>query len=163
MLSPAPLPSSLIPSQFVSSDRSGCTDSGGSKPPGANLLQQLAKFEDFIHEYNYERPHQALDMKCPGNLYRRSERPYRGLPEVDYPLHEHIITVTQCGRICIGTKKVNLSQVFAGQNVGIRQEEDNIWLVSFMQYDIGYFDLESCRVEPVDNPFGLKVLSMSRV
>ena len=27
-----------------------------TKPPGANLLQQQAKFEDFIHEYNYERP-----------------------------------------------------------------------------------------------------------
>ncbi len=34
---------------------------------------------------------------------------------------------------------------------------------SFMQYDIGYFDLEACRVEPVDNPFGPKVLSMSPV
>lgn len=30
-------------------------------------------------------------------------------------------------------------------------------------YDIGYFDLEACRVEPVDNPFGPKVLSMSPV
>ena len=45
----------------------------------------------------------------------------------------------------------------------IRGEEDIIWLVSFMQHDIGYFDLEACRVEPVDNPFGPKVLSMSPV
>ena len=73
------------------------------------------------------------------------------------------ITVTQCGRICVGTKKINLSQVFAGQNVGIKEEEDNIWLVSFMQYDIGYFDLDACRVEPVENPFGPKVLTMSPV
>jgi putative transposase len=134
-----------------------------TKPPGGNMLQQQAKFEDFIHEYNYERPHQALDMKCPGDLYRPSERPYRGLPEVEYPFHERTITVTQCGRICVGTKKINLSQVFAGQNVGIKEEEDNIWLVSFMQYDIGYFDLEACRVEPVENPFGPKVLTMSPV
>lgn len=134
-----------------------------TKPPGGNLLQQQAKFEDFIHEYNYERPHQALDMQCPGDLYRPSERPYRGLPEVEYPFHERTITVTQCGRICVGTKKINLSQVFAGQNVGIKEEEDNIWLVSFMQYDIGYFDLDACRVEPVENPFGPKVLTMSPV
>lgn len=80
-----------------------------------------------------------------------------------YPLHDRTITVTQCGRICVDTKKINLSQVFAGQNVGIKEEEDNIWLVSFMQYDNGYFDLEACRVEPVDNPFGPKVLSMSPV
>ena len=134
-----------------------------TKPPAANLLQQQAKFEDFIHEYNYERPHQALDMKRPADLYHRSPRPYRGLPDIEYPFHERTVTVTQCGRICMGTKKVNLSQVFAGQNVGIRQEEDNIWLVSFMQYDIGYFDLEACRVEPVENPFGPKVLTMSPV
>jgi putative transposase len=39
----------------------------------------------------------------------------------------------------------------------------SIWLVSFMQYDIGYFDLEACRVEPMENPFGPKVLTMSPV
>jgi putative transposase len=65
-------------------------------------------------------------MKCPGDIYHRSERPNRGLPEVEYPVHDRSITVTQCGRICVGTKKINLSQVFAGQNVGIKEEEDNI-------------------------------------
>lgn len=102
-------------------------------------------------------------VRCSTCLNRPSERPYRGLPEVEYPLHDRTITVTQCGRICVGTKKIKLSQVFAGQIVGIKEEEDNIWLVSFMQYDIGYFDLEAARVEPLDNPFGPKVLSMSPV
>ena len=69
----------------------------------------------------------------------------------------------QCGRICLGKKKINLSEVFAGQNVGIKEEEDNIWLVSFMQYDIGYFDLEACRVEPLENPFGPKVYHVSGI
>ncbi len=50
-----------------------------------------------------------------------------------------------------------------GRAVGIKEEEDNIRLVSFMQYDIGYFDLEACRVESVKNPFGPKVLTMSPV
>ena len=36
-----------------------------------------------------------------------------------------------------------------------------IWLVSFMQYDLGYFDDETCRLEPIENPFGPKVLPMS--
>ena len=43
----------------------------------------------------------------------------------------------------------------------VKEEEDNIWLVSFMQDDIGYFDLEACRVEPMENPFGPKVFAMS--
>jgi len=53
--------------------------------------------------------------------------------------------------------------VFAGQNVGIKQVDDRIWLVSFMQYDLGFFDHETCRLEPVDNPFRAKVLPMSPV
>lgn len=134
-----------------------------TKPPGQNLLQQQAMFDDFMHEYNFERPHQGLDMQRPADLYRPSSRPYSGLPEVQYPFHDHTITVSACGRICFAGKKVNLSQVFAGQKVGIQEEEDGIWQVSFMSYDIGYFDLETCRVEPVQNPFGPKVLTMSPV
>jgi putative transposase len=50
--------------------------------------------------------------------------------------------------------------VFAGQDVGIREVDDKMWLVSFMDYDIGYFDEETKRVEPIENPFGPKVLTM---
>jgi len=52
--------------------------------------------------------------------------------------------------------------VFAGQIVGIREVADEIWLVSFMDYDLGFFDREKGRVEPALNPFGPdKVLTMS--
>jgi putative transposase len=42
---------------------------------------------------------------------------------------------------------------FAGQLVGIREVEDKIWLVSFMDYDLGFFDQDEGRVEPTTNPF----------
>ena len=77
-----------------------------------------------------------------------------------YPLLDKAATVTTCGRICFNNQKINLSQVFAGQTVGIKQTEDRIWLVSFMDYDLGYFDDETCRLEPLANPFGPKVLPM---
>jgi putative transposase len=54
--------------------------------------------------------------------------------------------VTKGGRICYKTRKVNLSQVLAGQNV---------------DYDLGYFDDEMCRLEPIENPFGPRLLPMS--
>ena len=69
--------------------------------------------------------------------------------------------MTTCGRICFRTRKINLSQVFAGQRVGVRQVSERIWLVTFMQYDLGYFDDETCRLEPIENPFGPKVSPMS--
>ena len=77
------------------------------------------------------------------------------------PFHDKIVTVTTCGRICFNREKINLSTVFAGQRVGIKQVSDLIWLVSFMDYDLGYFDHETCRLEPIENPFGPKVLPMS--
>jgi putative transposase len=131
-----------------------------TKPAAANVLQQQARFDAFVDEYNHERPHQALEMKVPGDLYTRSPRVYRGLDELTYPFHDATITVTSCGRICFKGRKVNLSHAFAGQNVGVTQVGDRIWLVTFMQYDLGYFDDETCRLEPIDNPFGPKVLPM---
>jgi len=131
-----------------------------TKPPGMNMLQQQDKFEDFIREYNYERPHQALDMKRPADIYQPSSRIYEGLPDLSYPFHDKTVTITNCGRICIEGKKIHFSTVFAGQDVGLRQVEDDVWLVSFMEYDMGYFDLESHRVQALENPFGPKVLGM---
>ncbi len=134
-----------------------------TKPAAQNFLQQQAKFDEFIDCFNHERPHQALDMKYPAELYLRSPRPYRGLSELHYPFHDRTITVTQCGRICFGRRKIHLSTVFAGQNVGIKEVSDKIWLVSFMHYDLGFFDHETGRLESAENPFAAKVLPMSPV
>ena len=131
-----------------------------TKPAAANVLQQQARFDAFVEQYNQERPHQALAMKVPADLYARSLRVYRGLEDLTYPFHDQTITVTHCGRICFNGQKVNLSHVFAGQNVGVTQVGERIWLVTFMHYDLGYFDDETCRLEPIDNPFGPKVLPM---
>src|SRR3954471_11396768 len=134
-----------------------------TKPAGKNFLQQQAKFDDFIECFNNERPHQALNMRTPAECYVPSTRPYAGLPNLDYPFHDKTVTVTSCGRICFNRQKINLSVVFAGQNVGIKQVSEDIWLVTFMDYDLGYFDHETCRLEPVANPFGPRVLQMSRL
>lgn len=132
-----------------------------TKPAAANVLQQQARFDAFVHRYNRERPHQALGMQVPADRYTLSPRPYRGLGDLDYPFHDWAATVTNCGRICFKNRKVNLSQVFAGQLVGVRQVAERVWLVTFMHYDLGYFDDETCRLEPIENPFGPKVLPMS--
>jgi len=56
--------------------------------------------------------------------------------------------------------QVNLSTVFAGQKVGVRQVSDCLWLVSFMDYDLGYFDDETAGLEPIQKPFAARVLPM---
>ena len=107
-------------------------------------------------------PHQALGGKYPGEVYTPSARENHH-PEVpEYPFHGRTTHVTQCGKICIGNRKINPSTVLAGQYVGIREVADRIWLVSFKNYDAGFFDEEENRVGAVgDNPFAPKVLPMS--
>lgn len=70
-----------------------------------------------------------------------------------YPHHDRTIQVTRCDRICIGKRKINPSTVFAGKTVGIPEVADQIWLVSFMEYDLGFFDEDDVRVKPAAFPF----------
>jgi len=130
-------------------------------PASANVLQQQGRFDTFVHRFNHDRPHQALDMCTPASRYAPSTRPYQGLEELDYPFHDWTAVITTCGRICYQSRKINVSQVFAGQKVGVKQVDEHIWLVTFMHYDLGYFDDETCRLEPIDNPFGPNLLPMS--
>ena len=134
-----------------------------TKPAGKNFLQQQARFDAFTRVYNHERPHQALNMHYPAELYRPSKRPYSGLPALEYPFHDRTVIVTHCGRLCFGRRKINLSQAFAGQAVGVREVADHIWLISFMHYDLGFFDDQCNRVECAPNPFSAKVSAMSPV
>jgi len=132
-----------------------------TRPAGQNMLQQQARFDDFLEEFNTERPHQALDMKCPAQVYVSSPRPYQGIPDPHYPFHDRTVVVTSCGRLCLYRKKINLSKSLAGQAVGVKEVDSGIWLVSFMDYDLGYIDLEERTLQPLENPFGPKVLPMS--
>jgi len=132
-----------------------------TRPPGMNSLQQQASFDSFVTEFNTERPHEALAMKCPAEVYTPSAKPYDGLPELEYPFHDKDILVTACGRICMMRKKINVSTVLAGQRLGLKEVEDGIWLVSFMHYDLGYIDLEQRTLQTIDNPFGTRLSPMS--
>ncbi len=131
-----------------------------TKPAAENFLTQQARFDTFIEYYNQDRPHQALDMQMPAELYKKSPGPYQGLGDLEYPFHDRTALVTNCGRICYKRRKINLSTVFAGQLVGVKQVTNSVWLVSFMQYDLGYFDDETVRLEPIENPFRANVLPM---
>jgi hypothetical protein len=134
-----------------------------TRPPGLNSLQQQERFDAFVQEFNTERPHEALGMKCPAEFYTASARPYAGLPDLTYPFHDRDVTVTAYGRLCLHRKRINLSTVVAGQKLGIKEVDEGIWLVSFMQPDFGYFDLAQKTLQPLHNPFGTRLLPMSQV
>jgi hypothetical protein len=104
-----------------------------------------------VEVYNNERPHQALNGRYPGDLYTPSTRVYRPPEEPNYPYHDRSIRVTQCGRICIGKRKINLSTVFAGETVGIREVDDKciFWPIPITRTGLN----RSSILEHSDHPF----------
>ncbi len=141
---------------------------GGWPRPAAAALRrwlaaalQQARFDAFVQEFNTERPDEALAMKTPAEVYAASPTPYRGLAELTYPRHDRDVLVTACGRICMHRKRISSAHVLAGQRVGIKEVDEGIWIVSFMESDPGYIDMEQKTLQPLDNPFGLRVSPMS--
>jgi hypothetical protein len=118
-----------------------------TRPPGANSLQQQDRFDRFVEEFNAERPHEATAMRCPAEVYT----PHRGPTTASrphLPFHDRDILVTACGRICMHRKKINISGVLAGQRLGIKEVDDGIWLVTFIDCDLGYIDLSNVPCKP---------------
>ena len=128
-----------------------------TNPARSNLLQQQETFDKFKLQFNCERPHQALAMKFPNEVYKKSLRIYHGLPDILYPASDKTILISNCGRICFKKVKIHLSKAFANQPVGIKEVDTGIWQVEFMNYILGYFDEESRKFSPNDDPFGLRV------
>jgi hypothetical protein len=64
-----------------------------------NSLQQRTRVGDFAHEFNAERPHEAVAIKYPAEIYTPSRRPDRGLPDLEYPFRDRDVLVTACGRV----------------------------------------------------------------
>lgn len=107
-----------------------------TRPPCANSLQQQARFDTFVHKFKVERPHQALEMRCPGESYTPAPRAFQGLSELTCPFHDSEVLVTHCGRICMHRKKVSMSTVMAGQTLGIKEVDDGTWPFNFMHFNL---------------------------
>lgn len=131
-----------------------------TKPPAPHILSQQNKFDRFKEEFNSERPHEGLSMKTPSQVYKKSERIFPELlPEIKYPTADNIIRVTKCGSLYTpnSKKRMFIGMPLAGQNLGIRQLEQGLWTIEFMEYELGYFDDQSYKFCPsTENPFSLE-------
>jgi transposase InsO family protein len=110
-----------------------------TRPARANLLQQQERFDEWVHEFNHERPHEALEMKRPAEVFTSSTKAFPDpLPELDYPTHDDVLQVSRHGFINIATiGSVRVSSALAEQHVGIREEDDGTFLVTYANIDLG--------------------------
>lgn len=113
-----------------------------TRPARHNLLQQQERFDEFREEFCRVRPHEALGMKMPAEVYVSSTRQHpTTLADPTYPTHDDVLEVSSIGLVHLtGRRQVYLSKALAGELVGIREEDPDRWLVTFMQLDLGYIE-----------------------
>jgi transposase InsO family protein len=125
-----------------------------TRPAAQSLLQQQERFDHFVDVFNTERPHEALAMQRPAEVYRSSSKPFSGsLPEPTYPLHDLHMRVTSCGHVRIPGNRLAggffLSSALVGHRVGLRELGGGRWLVSFLDLDLGTVDQNTNRFTPI--------------
>ncbi|HEX6202403.1 MAG TPA: IS481 family transposase [Thermoanaerobaculia bacterium] len=119
-----------------------------ARPPAASLEAQQAAFDGFRHEYNHQRPHEALGQIAPAELYARSPRPYAGrVPQVSYPGHFEVRRVKAKGGILFQGNELFVSGALAREWVGLEEVDDGLWSVWFGSFLLGRYDERDATFE----------------
>jgi putative transposase len=112
-----------------------------TQPPRANLSCQQHAFDNFRREYNDERPHDSLDGKPPGSLYRRSRREYTGTPPAfEYPGHFIHKRITNAGTFRFKHKLLFIANALKQNTIGLEEIDDGIWSIYFCNVLLGRID-----------------------
>jgi putative transposase len=115
--------------------------------PRANLSAQQRRFDHFRRVYNFERPHEALHMQTPADLYQPSSRrlPAR-LEPVAYPSHFEVRRVSGDHTLRWKSRKVFVSTVLKGHHVGLETIGDGVHSVFFGPLHLGWLDERDYRI-----------------
>lgn len=94
---------------------------------GSSMKEQLIRIKEFQEYYNFERPHEALDQKTPGSVYKPSSRVWNGIfNEIEYPKEYRTAKVKKCGRTSWKGKDIYVSQALSGERVGMIEGEEGV-------------------------------------
>lgn len=114
---------------------------GAIRPPRATLSAQQRAFNRFRQEDHDERPHQFLNGRTPGALYRPSPRRYAGeLPALEYPRHFVVKRVTTAGTVTFKTRLLYISTALKAHRIGLEEVDDGIWSLFFCDVLLGRID-----------------------
>lgn len=110
-----------------------------ASPPANNLKEQIARSRAFEEEYNFERPHEALDMKTPSSQYTPSIRKWDGvLRPMEYEGDTtQVRKVGQNGCIWFGQREYYLGQTLSGEYVALKQDHEKELNVHYGPINLG--------------------------
>jgi transposase InsO family protein len=117
-------------------------------PPQANLTEQQKAFTHFVEEYNFSRPHEALNMQKPAAIHEISKRAFiskTGL--VKYAPEFTVRQVRSSGEILWHCKRIYISQALSGEQIGLLQlEDEHKWEIRYGFLKLGILDEYSCTI-----------------
>ncbi len=118
-----------------------------AQPPAANRRQQQQALDRFREEYNQVRPHEALGMHTPAEVYEPSPRTFPAqVPDPEYPESMLVRSVRRKGHFRWRKHDVFLSEVLWGERVGLLPEDGRWFTIYFAQYPLARFDSQYLRV-----------------
>jgi transposase InsO family protein len=127
-----------------------------AQPPAANRRKQQRALDRFRQQYNEVRPHEALQMRTPAEVYEPSEKRFPGCVSApDYPDSMLVRNVRRRGHFRWKKHEVFLSEVLWGERVGLLPVDDRWFTIYFAQYPIARFDSQELKVRPLSMSRGL--------
>ena len=120
-------------------------------PPMADMNRQQMRFEEFRREYNNERPHEALGMETPSSVYEESRVRYpEKVLDPQYDEGADVRRVREGGEIRFRSNYYFLSELLAGEQVGLTEADDGRCEVRFSFHPLCIIDLTERKVSPVE-------------
>lgn len=115
--------------------------------PAASVAEQQRILDKWRQEFNHVRPHEALGGKTPAEVYRTSERRYRGPRHVAYPAHFMVKRLADAGAFRIGDERYFVSKSLGGHTIGLEPLSEFRWRVWFYHLDCGELEILPRRIE----------------
>jgi transposase InsO family protein len=119
-----------------------------TQPPAATLRAAQRRFRRWQKEYNQERPHQALGLKCPAGLYRKSPQTWKKSEEAIYPKTWAQRRVRGHGEIKWQGRLRKIGEALIGYRVGIKPvkaDQVNVYFYNVLLGELHSSDVSGLR------------------
>ena len=107
--------------------------------------------DEWVKEYNSVRPNEAIGMKTPDEVYKKSDRKYMGdYDEIEYPIGYETRKVFSSGEILVKSVRVTIGYSLRGINVGLKPNQNNSYDVYLADFLLGNLDMDSYCFTPFE-------------
>lgn len=115
-----------------------------ASPPAKTFAAQQKRFDRYRKHYNEHRPHEALGMRRPADLYGPSDRPCPDcVPAIEHPNAQRVLKVSGDGRIHFRSSELHITKALIGETVGITEVRDDIYEVTYGPLSLAHLDFRS--------------------